>query len=493
MATKTRPPESAFDLQENFAAAPSPLQADGTVLIHIIRPGIGLGRGRHYYSADMLRENAEKFTDWNVYVDHLSPEARQALGGLPRSIRDIGGWIEEAWWDESVPADGRHERGAVVGRLKPIREIRELLEEGAHSRLKFSIKAKATDVEPILYEGKQAWAVEGIRDDPRGSVDCVTEAGAGGRIVQAIQGLTEAQLREDEALVLQEGRVIEEAELSAGERDKLSDSDFAIPEQRAYPIHDESHARNALARVSQHGSDDEKRRVRAAVKKRYPSLDIQESANPIGPHAGEGGDSVKDLEEALRDPDSPVTRAVYELVEAKLDEKVEAARAEEREHVEQQIEEARAEERAKADRRITLRDMRDKAHELIEGAELPEKMRDKLRAEFDLMEADGEEQPTAKLDLHDQVDGDGNVTKSAIDRLTEAVQTEIAEARDLLAEVNPTRVEGQGPSGGEGDQPSRQLQEGKQDKPFWQEHLEEAGVQVDEAFDLGGESERTAA
>ena len=40
----------------------------------------------------------------------------------------------------------------------------------------------------------------------------------------------------------------------------------------AYPIHDLPHARNALARVAQHGSPEEKRRVRRAVYTKYPSL-----------------------------------------------------------------------------------------------------------------------------------------------------------------------------------------------------------------------------
>jgi hypothetical protein len=64
------------------------------------------------------------------------------------------------------------------------------------------------------------------------------------------------------------------AKLSAAGRKKIATSSFAIPERRAYPIHDITHARNALARVSQHGSAEEKRRVRAAVRRRYPSIQI---------------------------------------------------------------------------------------------------------------------------------------------------------------------------------------------------------------------------
>lgn len=40
----------------------------------------------------------------------------------------------------------------------------------------------------------------------------------------------------------------------------------------AYPIPDISHARNALARVSQFGSSTEKARVRAAVYAKFPQL-----------------------------------------------------------------------------------------------------------------------------------------------------------------------------------------------------------------------------
>jgi hypothetical protein len=55
-------------------------------------------------------------------------------------------------------------------------------------------------------------------------------------------------------------------------RKKLKKSSFALPEQEKYPIPDIEHARNALARVAQHGSTAEQKKVRAAVEKKYPSL-----------------------------------------------------------------------------------------------------------------------------------------------------------------------------------------------------------------------------
>jgi len=74
--------------------------------------------------------------------------------------------------------------------------------------------------------------------------------------------------------------------MSQRKRNSLSRSQFAIPgkgkgKKKAkgkakgrYPINDKAHARNALARVAQHGSPAEKKKVRAAVKRKYPSIAV---------------------------------------------------------------------------------------------------------------------------------------------------------------------------------------------------------------------------
>ena len=61
-------------------------------------------------------------------------------------------------------------------------------------------------------------------------------------------------------------------QLSTKERNKLGKKSFALPGQRKYPIPDKAHARNALARVAQNGTPAEQKKVRAAVKKRFPSI-----------------------------------------------------------------------------------------------------------------------------------------------------------------------------------------------------------------------------
>ena len=59
------------------------------------------------------------------------------------------------------------------------------------------------------------------------------------------------------------------AKLTAAARHALPTSAFAIPSKKAYPIHDENHARDALARSS---GKSEEGQVRAAVHRRYPDM-----------------------------------------------------------------------------------------------------------------------------------------------------------------------------------------------------------------------------
>lgn len=71
------------------------------------------------------------------------------------------------------------------------------------------------------------------------------------------------------------------ARLTTARRKALPSSDFALPGHGtgpsgkgagSYPIPDASHARNALARVAQHGSPAEQARVRSAVHRKFPAI-----------------------------------------------------------------------------------------------------------------------------------------------------------------------------------------------------------------------------
>ena len=67
------------------------------------------------------------------------------------------------------------------------------------------------------------------------------------------------------------------AKLTYEEKKELPKKAFVIKKKHgemkgSYPIEDESHERNALARVSQFGSPTEKAKVRAAVHRKFPSI-----------------------------------------------------------------------------------------------------------------------------------------------------------------------------------------------------------------------------
>lgn len=71
------------------------------------------------------------------------------------------------------------------------------------------------------------------------------------------------------------------SKLTTRQRKALPKSDFALPGKGSgpsgkgsgsYPIPDKSHARNALARVAQHGTPAEKAEVRRKVHAKFPSI-----------------------------------------------------------------------------------------------------------------------------------------------------------------------------------------------------------------------------
>jgi hypothetical protein len=60
--------------------------------------------------------------------------------------------------------------------------------------------------------------------------------------------------------------------ISYKEKKEMPDSEFAVPEERKYPIPDEAHARDALSRVSRFGTSEEKKEVCEAVAARFPEI-----------------------------------------------------------------------------------------------------------------------------------------------------------------------------------------------------------------------------
>jgi hypothetical protein len=82
-----------------------------------------------------------------------------------------------------------------------------------------------------------------------------------------------------------EGEVIAEKDLNAAERRALPNKDFVFPgkgegpegkQRGAYPINDKKHARAALAMAAAHASPEKEAKVKAAVKKKYPDIEVSE-------------------------------------------------------------------------------------------------------------------------------------------------------------------------------------------------------------------------
>jgi hypothetical protein len=237
------------------------------------------------------------------------------------------------------------------------------------------------------------------------------------------------------------------------------------------------------AEDAEDGGDDELAEMVAKLKKKNPKLsDKQAEAmakQALAKSAQEANTEEDDdmgaitpeaLQEALQSEDF---QGVLDPIIKPL---VEAAVADERELI-------RAEARADAERQLTLRDMRDEAHRQISEANLPEAFSKKAKALFEITDNG----PTAALDVVDDVDDDGNVTKKAEVKLTEAVSAVIAEERELVSSVSPTRVRGQGPGtpakrgengDGEGGEEPK-----KGEGTLYGSLLQEAGVDPSTAWD----------
>ena len=65
------------------------------------------------------------------------------------------------------------------------------------------------------------------------------------------------------------------AKLKAKQRRALPTGAFALPDKRAYPIHDENHARAALSMLH-NATPEEQKRIKAAVHRKYPGIEQSE-------------------------------------------------------------------------------------------------------------------------------------------------------------------------------------------------------------------------
>lgn len=113
--------------------------------------------------------------------------------------------------------------------------------------------------------GKPAWLNAKSAGSPLSRASGVTHEGDYGGIEQKGRNHDKVYARPELEHRKSGGRLTTKA------RNALPAKDFALPGRR-YPVNDPSHARNALARVSQHGSPEEKAVVRRKVHAKYPEI-----------------------------------------------------------------------------------------------------------------------------------------------------------------------------------------------------------------------------
>lgn len=142
------------------------------------------------------------------------------------------------------------------------------------------------EVEPLKVDPRGALGSALIRQRPAGTykgIDWEPPAGraAGGSVETKMEKRDELPGEQKNDPFAKQNLKRGGGVLSAKQRQSLPKSSFALPGKGegpkgagagSYPIPDPSHARNALARVSQHGSSAEKAKVRAKVKAKFPGI-----------------------------------------------------------------------------------------------------------------------------------------------------------------------------------------------------------------------------
>ena len=144
---------------------------DGTVNVAIIRPCTSRGRRLQglppIYTQEMLAEEADAFTDWRMFLGHLTPEMAKAMNKAGRSIEDLGGRVTESWWNPDYvtgqDAAFGFQRGAIMGKVIPYPAVRALLEADPKA-LAVSINAWPKGAKPgIDSRGQRGMVIEGFR------------------------------------------------------------------------------------------------------------------------------------------------------------------------------------------------------------------------------------------------------------------------------------------------------------------------------------------
>lgn len=154
------------------------VKADGTVAIKVISPGWG---SSGFYGADVLeRDGPSTFpAGTHLYANH--PSLSESIERPERDIRDLAATLTTgASWDANgVDGPGLYATAEIQDAYAGM--INDLAE---HIGVSINTSGRVREGEA---EGKRGPVIEALMSDPLTSIDFVTRAGAGGKVLQLFE------------------------------------------------------------------------------------------------------------------------------------------------------------------------------------------------------------------------------------------------------------------------------------------------------------------
>jgi len=200
---------------------------DGVMPVKVIEPGWG---SSGYYGPNILERDAQVFEGVQMFWDHPRKSDNDELP--ERSLNDLAGVLHGVHWQEAGP-DGP----GVYGHAKVFSPFKERMQDLA-PHIGLSILASGTLTEGEV-EGREGPVIEAITQAR--SVDFVTVAGAGGKVVSLFESLREGntdigigeEVQDDmDTKQLQESLEAKETELSEA-RKSLEEANTKLAEAQS--------------------------------------------------------------------------------------------------------------------------------------------------------------------------------------------------------------------------------------------------------------------
>jgi hypothetical protein len=168
-------------------------RATRKVWVDLIEVGMGNARDRRLYTKQLLEHSADVLVGAKMFADHESPEQAKKRNGLPRSVRDLAGRVVEARY---VPDGGTSGNGSIQGLVSVGPSWLWELIEADPELVGLSINGSGRVRQEMGPDGKPANLVEAITAID--SVDWVSAAGAGGRVLELAEAETGDDMEDDE-------------------------------------------------------------------------------------------------------------------------------------------------------------------------------------------------------------------------------------------------------------------------------------------------------